>query len=185
MLTIRNANLNDIPAIMEIERQSFIPQIQEKENVFSKRIEIFSSGFLVFENESGKICGYICSELWDDLGFNENHPAQPELDNLQARLSVGHNIKDVHSAGGKILYISSFALAKELRGKGTGKSLFAESIDYIKKSHDIKKMILLVNEDWGGAQKIYWEYGFKIICHIPGMFYKTRDLFSDGIVMVK
>ena len=66
----------DIPAIMNIERQSFIPAIQEKKRVFEKRLKLIPEGFLLLadsseevvkKNKVALVCGYLCAERWDSL----------------------------------------------------------------------------------------------------------------------
>ena len=62
-LKIRNAKINDIEKILEIEHNSFDKNICEDKQVFIDRIETFNDGFLVAEYEN-EIIGYICSEIW-------------------------------------------------------------------------------------------------------------------------
>ena len=46
MYRIRNAQKSDLDKIMQIESESFIPQISEKLAVFEKRLQFFQKGFL-------------------------------------------------------------------------------------------------------------------------------------------
>ena len=51
-LKIRNAKINDIEKILEIEHNSFAKNICEDRQVFIDRIETFNKGFLVAEYEN-------------------------------------------------------------------------------------------------------------------------------------
>lgn len=185
MIDLRIANLCDIDGIMEIEKQSFLPQICEEKKVFEERINFFNKGFLVFVDEDKNICGYICTELWKKFDYKKDSLDDEKKLELKNQLLVGHSIKKTHCDYGKNLYISSFAIGQKLRGRGLGKKLFSESMDFFEKEFDLEKKFLLVNEDWKGAQKIYSDYGFEKICCLPKMFYKDEQNFSDGVVMVE
>lgn len=177
MVNLRTAAIDDISEIMRIEMDGFIPQIQENKDTFLERIKIFNEGFLIFEMDD-KICGYICTELWNQFEKNGS------VSELQNCFKVGHSINQSHSPLGKKLYISSFALGNEIRGKGYGKKLFKMSMDFFDNHFAVEQKILLVNEEWCGAKKIYSDYGFKKMCTLPQMFYKNEKSFSAGIVMV-
>lgn len=178
---LRNARLEDLDEIMNVESQSFGTHIQEEKSLFKKRIETFGRGFLVFEadqNERRKIAGYFCTELWEKI------PKGAE------DFLVGHDIKKIHTEHGKILYISSFALLPEFRGNGNGKKLFEQSLDFFKTKFNFEKILLLVNEKWIGAKKIYASYGFKEIFICKDIFLndeknsESKVFTSDGIVML-
>lgn len=169
MLKIENATLCDIKNIMQIEKESFAPDIQESEEVFFERIKIFPEGFLLFFEEDsgleknpadlqGRIpFGYFSTELWSGI---------PDAQDF----AVGHDIKKLHSPHGKILYISSFALSKNARGKGNGFALFLQSLERLEKQFLLEREVLLVNEKWQGAKHIYEKAGFKETMKIPGAF---------------
>lgn len=188
----------DIDSIMKIERQAFIPQIQEKQKTFEKRIEVFQNGFLVLSDSSEKvvkqngnalICGYLCSEIWNSF------PSETDSDEVFARrFKLGHNIKDTHSNTGCYLYISSFALLREYQGKGLGKKFFQSSVAALCGAFsNVKKIVLLVNSDWQNAISIYRAFGFSEIRTLKDFFptfCKTgifslfeKKSFTDGIVM--
>lgn len=164
---LRKACFSDIEKIMAIENNSFIPEIREKEELFIERICVFPEGFFVVEEEeTGHLAGYFSSELWETIpDFNE--------------FSVGHSIKKIHSANGKILYISSFALLENFRGKGNGTKLFNAAIKELESNFLPEKEVLMVNEDWKGARHIYEKSGFMEFCRIEKAFFPSRT----GIVM--
>lgn len=179
MIVLKNAGLSDICDIMRIENASFSENIREDRKIFEERIRIFPEGFVLFceeddpgKKQSGKIQGYFSTELWKSV---------PEAESF----SVGHSIKNLHSENGKTIYISSFALLPEIRGKGNGTRLFNEALLFIKeklraeKNIEIEREVLLVNEIWEGARHIYGKSGFKETR-------KIRNAFPDseyGIVM--
>lgn len=172
MFALKNATLSDIESIMKIERSSFLPNIQEEKKVFLERIKVFPEGFLLFCNDdleksqsasslqscakgsqsasssrSARPLGYFSTELWEKVPTAQD-------------FAVGHDIKKLHSSSGKILYISSFALLPEARGKGNGTFLFNESLRHLEKRFALQCEVLLVNEKWQGAKHIYEKSGF-------------------------
>lgn len=175
-LKIRNAKINDIEKILEIEHNSFDKNICEDKQVFIDRIETFNKGFLVAEYK-GEIIGYICSEIWL---YNEN---LKESDFL-----LNHSIKESHKANGDELYISSFAISSKARKYGIGKILFNHLIDNVDKLiANPKSLLLVVAENWTSARNIYLKKGFVEICILTDFFdYGNVQPFkADGIVMRK
>ncbi len=170
---IRNATADDIEKIMEIEKSAFIPEIQERRGLFLERIELFRKGFVIFfEKENGKTAGYLSSELWKNVPSSE------------AAFSIGHEMKDFHCDGGSVLYISSFAIFPRFRGQGNGLAFFSMAVDYIMQSvPSINNGVLLVNEKWQAALKIYGQYGFVEKFRIGNIFPDGKGNYSDGIVM--
>ena len=184
----------DIDSIMAIERQAFIPQIQEKKKCFEKRLEIFPEGFLILSDASETVVkthgnaltvGYFCCELWDSF------PSGSDTDEVfKRKFALGHNPKDTHSKNGMYLYVSSFALRKEYQGKGLGRQFFENSLTALCGANStIKKVVVLVNEDWSAARSIYKSLGFEEIRTLPDFFptIKKIGLFkrkmAAGIVM--
>ena len=190
----------DLFSIMNIERQSFIPQIQEKKRVFEKRLKLFPEGFLVLADSSDEVvlknkvalvCGYLCAERWDSLpAFSLlEHASEKEQKNarkkIEKRFELGHNPLYTHKESGSILYISSFALLKDYRGKGLGEKFFVNAVAALCASlGGIKTVLLLVDSEWQNALKIYEKCGFKKIGTLE-QFFPTiqKKEFADGIVM--
>ncbi len=175
------AKVFDIPAIMAIEHNAFIPQIQEKEKIFQQRLSLFPQGFFVLQDCSDDIVlrngksltvGYFCSELWansDEEGF----------------LKLGHSPKKSHYPEGRVLYISSFAILSNYRGTGEGKKFFIQSLNSICSAlPQIQTVVLLVSEDWQGAKHIYREAGFTETKRLEGFFPSLqKEDGAAGIVM--
>ena len=190
----------DIPAIMNIERQSFIPAIQEKKRVFEKRLKIFPEGFLlvadcsdqvVLKNKTALAAGYLCAERWDCLPDFETLDSLDEkekkkaLKQIEKRFELGHNPLTTHKTQGPYLYVSSFALLKDYRGKGLGEKFFKNSLAALCSSlSPIKEVVLLVDSEWKNAIKIYEKLGFKTVFTLS-QFFPTiqKKVNADGIVM--
>lgn len=170
---LRTAVPNDVGAVMAIERQAFIPRIQEQEVVFSERISAFPHGFLLLERENGVAAGYFCSELWAAPAYGA------------AAFSLGHAISESHSPDGTVLYVSSMALASDLRGRGLGAQLFAQSLRAVLAvCPQVRLMQLVVNEAWRGAKAIYERAGFRETARLAGFFPAEQDgVHTCGIVM--
>lgn len=190
----------DIFSIMNIERQSFIPPIQEKKRVFEKRLKLFPEGFLlladcadevILKNKTALVCGYLCAERWDSSDFEKIIGAADEADSakteklLRKRFALGHNPLHTHKTNGSVLYISSLALLKDYRGKGLGEKFFINSVAALCASlGEIKTVALLVNSDWEAARKLYEKWEFEQVRTLEGFFPTIQKKeFSDGIVM--
>lgn len=169
----------DIDAIMKIERQAFIPPVQEKKGVFDKRLKVFPEGFLILSdpdeavvraNGGALTCGYLCSELWG--GF----PDESLDDKAFARpFSLGHNAKHTHTRDGGCLYVSSFALLREYRGRGLGSLFFRASLAALCGSlPSVRTVALLAGEGWAAALRIYGSLGFAPVRTL-GSFFPTLD----------
>jgi ribosomal-protein-alanine N-acetyltransferase len=186
----------DIFQIMNIERQSFIPAIQEKKRVFEKRLKIFPEGFLlladcsdevILKNKTALVSGYLCAERWDE-NFTLENPENLDKKSykaLEKRFSLGHNPLLTHKSSGTILYVTSYALLKDYRGKGLGEKFFLNALAALVSSlSGIKKVLLLVDEDWQAARKIYQKVGFKEVFTFKDFFPTLQKKeFANGIVM--
>ncbi len=176
------ANPFDIDAIMAIERNAFIPDIQENQKTFEERIKVFNQGFTLLADTSDKailergkafVCGYFSSEIWDGL---------PATDDI---FKLGHSAKKAHKKDGSVLYISSFALLSQYRGKGLARKFFHDSVTGICEANkNIKTILLLVNEEWLSARHIYETEGFSELRRLPSFFSSLHKKASDGILMI-
>ncbi|MGN0729463.1 GNAT family N-acetyltransferase [Treponema sp.] len=173
MAIVRKVCISDLKNIMEIEKNSFKNGIQESESVFAERIQIFPDGFFILEEENSA-AGYFCSELWDSA----------VLENSDS-FSLNHSASGFHRKNGEILYISSVAVWEKYRGRGFGNKLFQDSVSSIlEKFPQIKEMVLIVNEEWISAVKIYRKFGFSEYSRIKN-FFSAEGKKSDGILMRK
>ncbi len=161
---------------MFLEMNGFAAGIVEDERVFSQRIATYSDGFLLMRSLSeGKAIGYICSEIWN---YSDDISA--------ARFELNHDIGARHSVSGDELYVSSMTVLSRYRGCGLGKRLFTECLARAKSMFPgIKSSILIVNETWTSAQRIYSASGFVEIGRLQGFFTPTGQSPQDAIVMRK
>lgn len=161
-MQIRKAVPSDIDGIMKIETVSFAKEIQESKNIFLERIKSCTNCFLVFENQN-EIFGYISAERWNEIPKDKNSYA------------LGHSVKS-HCQKGDFLYISSFAILPNQRGTGLGNEFFKKAINYLLlENTDIKKIVLLVNENWKSAIRIYKKNGFEKILVFDNFFEMANE----------
>lgn len=171
----------DIDSIMKIERAAFISEIQEKQKTFEERLSVFPQGFFVLadnsektviENGKPEIAGYFTSEIW---------PSFPESDEIFA---LGHSAKKIHDINGSALYFSSFALLPSFQGKKLAGPFLEGCLKSVCGAFpNIKKIVLLVDEEWLGARHLYDKLGFKSVRTVKGFFPSLNQKSSDGIIM--
>lgn len=169
-MLIRNAQNFDLENILLVEKEAFIPNIQESKETFEKRLFCFPKGFFVLQEDT--VLGYYCSELWDFIPRERNH------------FLLNHSPLQTHKANGNVLYISSVALKNECRGKNLGSKLFAYCTQKILLQNDfIQDIVLLVNENWKTAYHIYKKNSFKQYAVLNNFFSTEQNNYSSGILM--
>ena len=170
--TFRTAKSSDINNIMMLEGACFNEQTHESENVYRERIEHFPRGFMIMECE-GRFIGAISSEIW-------KRDTELSADSF----TLGHHIAQNQDLSGDELYVSSMGILPEYSNKGYGIILFRALIDNVlNEFKNVKYGILIVNEKWTNAQKIYRKNGFYETETIPGFFTENDNSRSDGIIM--
>jgi ribosomal-protein-alanine N-acetyltransferase len=173
---------SDIDGIMAIEDAAFPKGIRESAETFLERLSVFPAGNTILQedktpSEARNPAGYFCSELWDEIP-----PQKAEFYALE------HSIKEKHQSGGEILYISSLAIMPN--AKGQGRFLFDESIKLIRAENPhIRSTILLVNELWLPARRIYETEGFRYTGKLESFFSEVKNdeklVRSDALLMQK
>ena len=148
--SVRKAELGDLAAVMQVERQSFEENIVEAESVFADRIAYVSDcNYVLIKAGTQSVCGYFTAELWAD--------SQIETD----AFALGHSVRERHQPAGTVLYISSFALLPQVRGQSIAEKFFVAAIEHIISVFpQLERIILLVHEDWHKAIRIYEKQGF-------------------------
>lgn len=177
ILDTREACDADIDDIMALEESGFGLGIRETREVFSNRIRAFPAGFLMLVDPSrgGISIGYICSELWE---FRATVGPQS--------FEVNHDISTSHRREGTELYISSMTVLPALRGQGAGSFLFERCINHVRERHPIVgSVILMVNETWEHARRIYVHNGFSQIARFEGFFHPVGKESQAAIIMRK
>lgn len=173
-IKFRNANIDDIASIIEIEHSSFSRFICESEEVFKARISTFPEGFRVMEY-SGVVIGYISSEIWNRAKIY-----------TKEYFTLGHPIAERHNPVGNEIYISSMGILPLYRSKGLGKLQFGKFIRYaVNKFANVDSAALIVSEKWLNARRIYKDAGFKEIQRIDKFFKYDyyNPYYEDGVVM--
>lgn len=171
---IKPAGARDIDEIMALESFGFEPGIAERRDVFLGRIKFFLDGFLVMsEKNSDKIIGYISSEIW--LRHSE----------IKEKMFVlNHGIEETHNINGTEIYVSSMTIHPQYRGRGLGLILFSECIRRLRRMNPlINSSVLIVNETWGSAKKIYDSLGYVELFRIKDFFTPDNSCPQDAIVM--
>lgn len=173
----------DIPEIMKIERAAFIPAIQENQKTFEERLSIFPQGFFVLadnsdetvlQNGKAQVVGYFTSEIWRDF---------PENDYI---FKLGHSASKAHDINGSVLYFSSFAILPAFQGKKLAQGFLTSCLKSVCGAFpNIKKIALLVCEEWLGARHLYEKLRFEEVRSIKDFFPSLRQNRMDGIIMQK
>lgn len=173
----------DIPEIMKIERAAFIPAIQENQKTFEERLSVFPQGFFVLadnsdetvlQNGKAQIIGYFTSEIWRDF---------PENDDI---FTLGHSASKTHDINGSVLYFSSFAILPAFQGQKLAEPFLTSCLKSVCGAFpNIKKIALLVCEEWLGARHLYEKLGFKQVRVIKDFFPSLKKNKADGIIMEK
>lgn len=174
-LHLREATLHDIPAIMAMELSGFAPGDREERSVYEERLSVFPSGALVAQRQ-GELVGCIFSELW-----------RPRADYHAGHFELGHSIRERHDPeGGRELYIASMTIAPQARSQGAGALLFNGCIAHVRQRQpQMESALLLVNETWQAARRLYARSGFSELFTLPGFFKPHPGVLQDGVVMRK
>lgn len=169
---IRPARAADLDAIVTLEARGFADGVVESRAVFAARLAAFAAGFLVLEID-GRIAGYLCSEIWDEGAGT--HPAD---------FALGHDAQAAHRPDGRLLYVSSTVIDPDCRGGGYGRLLFRSALARAWTNFPaLRAALLLVNEGWIAARRIYAGEGFAEIARFPGFFAPARGPAQAAIVM--
>lgn len=175
--TLRQAVPADLEAVMALETAGFVPGIVEDREVFARRIGVFPEGFLLAETPGGLPAGYLCAEVWS--GWD---PASSDL----SRFDLGHDIGAYLDRDGDTLYIASMTVAPGFRGNGAGRSLFCRGLMTLEASFPrVRRAVLIVNEHWTGARRIYTGEGFAEVGTLPGFFRPDGGPVGAAVVMVR
>lgn len=171
---IDRAGPEDLGAVMELERESFSAGIIEDEGVFRARMETFPQGFVLLRDaETGAAAGYLCAERW---------AADPGDD--ADGFALGHDPAERYASDGPVLYTASMAVSPAYRGTGLGELLFSRGRERIlADTPGISAELLIVNEDWPGARRIYERAGFTARGFLPAFFRRSGGTAKAAIIM--
>jgi len=168
--TLRRATLDDLDAVMALETAGFPAGIVEQRAVFARRIAVFPEGFLLALDEAATPWGYFCAEIWSQQGS----------------FDLGHDIEATLDRGGDTLYIASMTVAPEARGSGRGRALFQRALHVLQAEFPaVRKALLIVNEHWTGARRLYGDAGFVEEVRLPEFFRPEGGPVGAAVVMKK
>lgn len=197
-LLIRQANLSDIPKILQIEIAAWGDELAATEEMYKSRIITFPQGVLVSE-DGGKITGVVVTQLVDYDINSFNLSWYEATDN-------GYIIK-THKPNGQTVYGVNLSVSPDAR-RGTGTALL-ESIgklaiilnlkqgmlggripDYYKYKNipveEYIKKILVVNNQRRLLDKelnFYKNAGLRIIRALPN-YMKDPESLNYGVLLV-
>lgn len=139
---VRNARDQDIPAVAEIDAESFSPDgSAEGPELFQLRLTAFPNGFIILVADN-EIAAYGCSEKW----LTERDPDQDEPP------------ASVHQPDGRVLCITGLAVKMAHRGRGYGLRVLDKLIET---AHlEGCKRIIVETTD---AQGLFLKRGFKAV----------------------
>lgn len=161
----------DLDDVMALEVQGFDPAFHEAREVYRQRLLTFPAGALVIRCR-GRAVGCLFAEIW------------PETRTYAAEdFTLGHDIRQRHDEQGALLYVASMTLAPDRRGGGLGLALLETSLARIAAGHPaLRATLLLVNEDWEPARRVYARAGFVEVARLPG-FFRSAAAARDGLVL--
>lgn len=116
-IKIRQARLNDIPQLLEIDREIW-PQFPATKEMFISRIETFPEGQFVAEIE-GQIIGSVFTQIIDYKDWEEKNFSWNEI-------TDNGTIKNTHNPKGDSIYGVGLAVRKKFQGRGVAALLMIE-----------------------------------------------------------
>jgi ribosomal-protein-alanine N-acetyltransferase len=172
----------DLPAIMELEDSGFDAAIREAESVFRAKLALFPEGFVVLrEASTGLARGYLCAERWAEAPKTEEGPEA-----LAAAFRLGHDPAERHDPKGRVAYLASMTLDPALRGAGLGALLFDGGRNLVlRRARGIERELLLVNEAWAAARRIYARSGFVEGARLAGFFPGGKGEAPQGAILME
>lgn len=154
--------------ILQTEQECFIKELQETKETYLLRVKTNPKTVLLFFNNDDYV-GYLTAEFITKIPENFE------------QISFNHIPQKNFNVINDYLYISSFGINKDFRGKNYGSKAFSLAQKYFT-NLGTKKFLLLVNETWEAAIHIYQKMGYKTLKHFPKAFPPTN---STGILMQK
>jgi len=159
-MRVRKATEKDLSAVYSVEESCFEDGVKEDREVIRERLEKFAGGFLVAEDEKGRVVGYSSAEKWR------------EVPNIRLNQAPAY-----HEMNGRIYYINSLGVAPALQGKGYGFKLLVSQVENAKKER-CKKVIVITfpSEE---HDRFFSRYGFKRKGEVANFFEKKK---MNGVV---
>jgi ribosomal-protein-alanine N-acetyltransferase len=169
-MDLRRASPDDLDDVMTLERAGFAAGIVETAEVFARRIEAFPRGFLLAGRPAW---GYLCAEVWDGFDLADPH-----------RFDLGHDIGSWLVPEGDTLYIASMTVHPSTRETGRGRALFEAGLERLCGEFPrVRQAVLIVNEHWSAARRIYDGVGFTEVGRLPGFFQPVGGPNGDALIL--
>lgn len=124
VISIKNANLNDLDGILNVEKEAWPEEIRAPKEKFKKRMELFPKGFFVAKTEE-KIVGYIISEIIEY--------APDKIISSWNKITDNGWMEKTHNPKGNSLYIVSIGVLPKCFGGGIGTKLLRAEKELVKK----------------------------------------------------
>lgn len=103
---------------------------------------------------------------------------------LEKQFALNHAVGKSLCTTGGVLYISSYAILREYRGRGLGQAFFHAALCSLCSSFSqVHTLILLVCREWEGARHIYQKEGFRPCGCLKDFFPSLHSKTADGIIM--
>lgn len=172
-LSLIEATFDDLPRIMAMEAQGFVDGLREGVEVYARRIAVFPTGALLAYRGDEPV-GCVFCEIW-----------RPASAWQAEHFALGHDIEARHDpVAGTELYISSMTVAPTCRGEGLGAWLLRGCLAQVRAAcPQLRTALLLVNEHWTQARRIYAAEGFVTEGRLEGFFQPAEGPAQAGLVM--
>jgi ribosomal-protein-alanine N-acetyltransferase len=152
---IRNANREDVDAIIRINRES-LPE-NYPYYFFLEHVTEYAKAFFVAEVDK-RVVGYVMPRI--EWGFSN-------LKQLPTLIRKGH--------------IVSIAVLEEFRGKGIGTALMKRSVQSMKEEYGAEEVYLEVRISNAPAIHLYEKLGFKKVKVLRNYYVDGEDAFLMAI----
>lgn len=145
-IKIRQAKIEDIPEILEVEKKAWGEEGAATEGMFKSRIKVFPEGTLVAEVD-GKIAGVVCTER---VNYN------PQKDSYTwYEITDNGFVRNSHKPDGNTIYGVDMSVSPSSQNFGVGTKLL-ECIAKLAIKYNIKQGML------GGRIPDYYKYSDKM-----------------------
>jgi len=190
-IKIRQAKIEDIPQILNVEKGAWNEDKAASQEMFESRIKTFPEGVLVAESD-GKIVGVVVTEKVNYDYKNEAYTWYEITDN--------GFIRNSHNPDGDTIYGVDLSVSPEFQNSGIGTKLL-ESIGKMAIRCNVKQGMLggripeyhkyagkmtvedYVNSDLDSEVRFYKKAGLKIVKIIPNYF-KDPESLDYGILLI-
>ncbi len=167
---IRPARPDDLEETTRLERRIW-GRLSATLNELQRRLFALPEAFLLAElqrsGQAPRIVGLTNGLLWT-RDFPRSFPDYEKM-----LPSSSHNPR------GDILYIASLGVHPDLRGRGIGRHLLNETIEFGRRRH-LKVARLIANHR---SRELFTQAGFEVVRSLPRLYRQHRDLMPKPVLM--